>query len=261
MSSAERKHQVEMKQKAFEDSKKSLQPHVQEARKIRRSNSDSDKCSSSGKSGSSIDPSLITGSNSAASTASNCRVGQAASSAANCRTGQASRGNTGSLDLSEPIRSVRYREGCPELGASHVIFTSDYSSSMYDEDESTEIRSQSTLSNRIIATDVHKQKNQAMEFDDSVPQERETLSEENRPVKDRLTWSVGSKLHDIGECKPCAWHWKSVGCSKGADCNFCHTCAAGAYLMQRKDRVTRIKVERFLRRAEKPGSFYTNLSL
>eukprot|EP00811_Abedinium_folium_P007145 NODE_16592_length_986_cov_7.020955.p1 GENE.NODE_16592_length_986_cov_7.020955~~NODE_16592_length_986_cov_7.020955.p1 ORF type:complete len:199 (-),score=10.14 NODE_16592_length_986_cov_7.020955:272-868(-) len=36
--------------------------------------------------------------------------------------------------------------------------------------------------------------------------------------------SRGSLGHGLGTCKPCAWSWKPGGCSKGAMCEFCHTC-------------------------------------
>lgn len=39
-----------------------------------------------------------------------------------------------------------------------------------------------------------------------------------------LVPSVGSELHGLGECKPCAWFWKSQGCQNGRDCLHCHLC-------------------------------------
>jgi len=36
--------------------------------------------------------------------------------------------------------------------------------------------------------------------------------------------SVGSLQHGSGDCKPCAWFWKSQGCQNGRDCMHCHLC-------------------------------------
>jgi len=35
-------------------------------------------------------------------------------------------------------------------------------------------------------------------------------------------WSRGSALHSSGRCKPCMFAHSVVGCSNGADCDFCH---------------------------------------
>eukprot|EP00747_Dinoflagellata_sp_TGD_P115694 gnl/TRDRNA2_/TRDRNA2_172218_c0_seq3.p1 gnl/TRDRNA2_/TRDRNA2_172218_c0~~gnl/TRDRNA2_/TRDRNA2_172218_c0_seq3.p1 ORF type:complete len:309 (+),score=22.09 gnl/TRDRNA2_/TRDRNA2_172218_c0_seq3:80-1006(+) len=35
-------------------------------------------------------------------------------------------------------------------------------------------------------------------------------------------WSVGSELHATGNCKPCIWMKHNAGCTKGAECIFCH---------------------------------------
>merc|ERR1712032_1109446 len=37
-------------------------------------------------------------------------------------------------------------------------------------------------------------------------------------------FSVGSVGHSTGKCKPCAWHRKPSGCSKGDQCSYCHLC-------------------------------------
>jgi len=34
----------------------------------------------------------------------------------------------------------------------------------------------------------------------------------------------GSALHATGECRPCAFFWKAVGCQSGSNCEFCHLC-------------------------------------
>lgn len=38
----------------------------------------------------------------------------------------------------------------------------------------------------------------------------------------RGTASVGSRLHDAGQCKPCMFSHSLIGCSSGAACEFCH---------------------------------------
>lgn len=38
--------------------------------------------------------------------------------------------------------------------------------------------------------------------------------------------SVGSAKHATGQCNPCAFYWKAVGCTSGAKCDFCHLCDA-----------------------------------
>mmetsp|Transcript_39409 Transcript_39409/g.117994 ORF Transcript_39409/g.117994 Transcript_39409/m.117994 type:complete len:458 (-) Transcript_39409:94-1467(-) len=48
--------------------------------------------------------------------------------------------------------------------------------------------------------------------------------------------SRGSALHDLGECNPCAWFWKAVGCHNGRDCAFCHACPQGAAKARKKSR-------------------------
>eukprot|EP00435_Cladocopium_sp_Y103_P025811 s1152_g6.t1 len=50
-------------------------------------------------------------------------------------------------------------------------------------------------------------------------------------------WSVGSALHSMGECKPCAWFWRPGGCTRGESCQHCHLCPRGA--LQKKKRQNR----------------------
>merc|ERR1712187_776547 len=46
--------------------------------------------------------------------------------------------------------------------------------------------------------------------------------------------SVGSHWHITGECKPCAWFWRTQGCSNGELCRHCHSCEEGALKKQKK---------------------------
>jgi hypothetical protein len=53
--------------------------------------------------------------------------------------------------------------------------------------------------------------------------------------------SLGSQLHDLGECRPCAWFWRPQGCSNGEECRHCHLCTAGAMKTRRKARVAEVR--------------------
>lgn len=46
--------------------------------------------------------------------------------------------------------------------------------------------------------------------------------------------SLGSFAHEGGNCRPCAFFWKSVGCLQGQDCTFCHVCDSGAMKARKK---------------------------
>jgi len=48
--------------------------------------------------------------------------------------------------------------------------------------------------------------------------------------------SVGSALHAVGECRPCAWFWKPQGCANGEACGHCHLCKVGAIKARKKTR-------------------------
>lgn len=57
----------------------------------------------------------------------------------------------------------------------------------------------------------------------------------------RGRWSIGSKHHDQGRCKPCAWVWKASGCVNGQRCEFCHTCELGQMKVRKKERIAVMK--------------------
>jgi len=44
-----------------------------------------------------------------------------------------------------------------------------------------------------------------------------------------LLASAGSSTHGKEACKPCAHAWRSGGCFKGRDCEFCHECTEGDF--------------------------------
>lgn len=47
-------------------------------------------------------------------------------------------------------------------------------------------------------------------------------------VSDDCVPSVGSAMHSVGMCKPCAWFWKQDGCQNGKECLHCHLCPRGS---------------------------------
>jgi len=53
--------------------------------------------------------------------------------------------------------------------------------------------------------------------------------------------SVGSALHFAGDCKPCAWRWKTGGCANQLSCRFCHICSDGALKKRRRAKLHDVK--------------------
>lgn len=55
------------------------------------------------------------------------------------------------------------------------------------------------------------------------------------PLESRTTQlSMGSSLHDSGQCKPCAWYWRPQGCFNCASCAHCHMCGPDALKKRKK---------------------------
>eukprot|EP00435_Cladocopium_sp_Y103_P012170 s424_g3.t1 len=48
--------------------------------------------------------------------------------------------------------------------------------------------------------------------------------------------SVGSVMHELGNCKPCAWFWKQQGCKNGRECLHCHLCSSTEVRHRKKQR-------------------------
>lgn len=63
-----------------------------------------------------------------------------------------------------------------------------------------------------------------------------TKSSGNNAVANGLP-SVGSALHRLGECKPCAWYWKPQGCTNGSECRHCHLCPKGEVKARKRNAV------------------------
>lgn len=58
---------------------------------------------------------------------------------------------------------------------------------------------------------------------------------------DAILPSIGSQLHYIGECNPCAFLHKARGCMEGYDCEFCHCCDKNDYITRKKIRAKKGK--------------------
>lgn len=74
---------------------------------------------------------------------------------------------------------------------------------------------------------------------------------EATPAPRQPSQSLGSLLHNDGRCRPCAHNWKPNGCSKGADCNFCHLCDESAFALRRKCKMQLRRENERKRRARK----------
>mmetsp|Transcript_5387 Transcript_5387/g.11915 ORF Transcript_5387/g.11915 Transcript_5387/m.11915 type:complete len:201 (+) Transcript_5387:74-676(+) len=74
--------------------------------------------------------------------------------------------------------------------------------------------------------------------DDEADGRQEAVPGDRKPE-----WSEGAKLHEEGQCKPCAWHWRPSGCVNGANCTFCHTCEEGALKARKKERMSAMKAQ------------------
>lgn len=50
-------------------------------------------------------------------------------------------------------------------------------------------------------------------------------------------FSMGSSLHHLGTCVPCAWFWKEQGCTNAATCRRCHLCPPGEVKNRKKQKM------------------------
>ncbi|CAL1173636.1 unnamed protein product [Cladocopium goreaui] len=48
--------------------------------------------------------------------------------------------------------------------------------------------------------------------------------------------SMGSRLHESGLCRPCAWFWKPTGCRNGTECRHCRSCTLGEFNRRKRER-------------------------
>eukprot|EP00429_Kryptoperidinium_foliaceum_P098645 CAMPEP_0176244496 /NCGR_PEP_ID=MMETSP0121_2-20121125/31460_1 /TAXON_ID=160619 /ORGANISM="Kryptoperidinium foliaceum, Strain CCMP 1326" /LENGTH=351 /DNA_ID=CAMNT_0017584103 /DNA_START=82 /DNA_END=1135 /DNA_ORIENTATION=- len=49
--------------------------------------------------------------------------------------------------------------------------------------------------------------------------------------------SLGSTMHSVGKCSPCAWYWKPRGCTNAFQCDFCHLCPEGELKSRKKAKI------------------------
>jgi hypothetical protein len=53
--------------------------------------------------------------------------------------------------------------------------------------------------------------------------------------------SRGSAMHGAGNCTPCAWFWKPIGCQNDKDCSYCHICPDGAVKARKKAKMVTLR--------------------
>eukprot|EP00929_Paragymnodinium_shiwhaense_P050729 TRINITY_DN25553_c0_g1_i2.p2 TRINITY_DN25553_c0_g1~~TRINITY_DN25553_c0_g1_i2.p2 ORF type:complete len:167 (+),score=30.61 TRINITY_DN25553_c0_g1_i2:324-824(+) len=46
--------------------------------------------------------------------------------------------------------------------------------------------------------------------------------------------SLGSAGHEVGECRPCAFFWRTASCNRGELCAGCHLCPPGTFANHRR---------------------------
>lgn len=71
---------------------------------------------------------------------------------------------------------------------------------------------------------------------------KSTLLAQEQPVKVFERSSKGSSEHGNGKCRPCAWFWKSTGCSNSANCSYCHLCPDGELKQRKKSKITLLRL-------------------
>merc|ERR1719230_2295146 len=49
--------------------------------------------------------------------------------------------------------------------------------------------------------------------------------------------SLGSVLHQSGDCRPCGWFWKPGKCQNGQACWHCHLCPEGEIKSRKKTKL------------------------
>mmetsp|Transcript_123729 Transcript_123729/g.194080 ORF Transcript_123729/g.194080 Transcript_123729/m.194080 type:complete len:188 (+) Transcript_123729:77-640(+) len=92
---------------------------------------------------------------------------------------------------------------------------------------------------------------------DSSTTDDEHDSQSSNGTDQRAIFSLGAEGHSKGTCKPCAWNWKDGGCSKGANCDFCHLCEEGTVKKRRREKVARLRSEeKAAKQAQKAGKLF-----
>jgi len=144
-------------------------------------------------------------------------------------------------------------EAC-KMSASKSDPRSDFSNHDYDlrSSISTEARS-SLASNCSFSQRQQGRASSSMEVGSLVSGEVDDLPGDITPTVSTIVeqvgpsdpfWSEGSKLHQSGQCRPCAWFFNEKGCSLARDCNFCHQCPDGQIRMKRKTKDAELRRQR-----------------
>jgi len=111
-----------------------------------------------------------------------------------------------------------------DLGSWSSCGLSSWATSTFQE---REVRQGTELSDEgsTAATSTATSSNSSSDDDDENLYCQEPISRQpalQQPLRSML--SRGSALHGTGQCKPCGWFWKPLGCSNGQECNHCHAC-------------------------------------
>jgi len=69
----------------------------------------------------------------------------------------------------------------------------------------------------------------------------EAPSSESENLPDNVP-SLGSLLHSVGQCQPCAWFWRESGCHSGKDCTHCHLCPEDEVKARKKKKKALMKL-------------------
>lgn len=73
----------------------------------------------------------------------------------------------------------------------------------------------------------------------------------NSDAQQGILPSIGSAVHRLGRCKPCAFVG-TKGCTSGMDCRFCHVCEAGEKKRRQKEKRAHFTAIRHARHAQNP---------
>lgn len=123
---------------------------------------------------------------------------------------------------------------CDPEGICHQVFTTGSSASHQRDSSDSSFSCQEDGSGQV---DSHPSRHGA----------QADSSEQARPSN----WTIGTELHFLGQCRPCAWHWKPQGCLSGPKCVFCHVCPEGRVKLRRKEHLATLSREKKVAAAEK----------
>lgn len=98
---------------------------------------------------------------------------------------------------------------------------------------------QSCVKNTFIHVVIPSKTEQMMRSSSCPPGSFGVVSDAEEDVDQTL--SVGSATHFAGDCKPCAWRWKTGGCANKLSCRFCHICPDGALKKRRRAKLHDVK--------------------